>query len=179
MGELEHQPAQHRPKQCHTDMEWKRLLCPLGQQGGKGKRHLGQHSVHTPSPATGHCRVQCHFLSGVPIDLCLETESPLRLPHVVLALGTYALLHPGHWTEQPGLLLLCQAPAACSPASLAPASPFRARGFRWFSRTGTVRSILVYRIRMTVQLNSRSCARWVIKCAVYVLGYQTFCTPDC
>lgn len=48
-------------------------------------------------------------------------------------------------------------------------SPFRAGGFNRFSRPGREGSDLVCRMRISMQLNSRSCARWVMKCALFTV----------
>lgn len=111
--------------------------------------------------------MQGPFLRGGPIDLCLETESALRLPRVALALGPYALPRPGHWAEQPRLLLLasgscCMFPCQSGPCQSGPCQSFQGRGLQAVLRTGTVGSIWVYRSRRTVQLNSRSPALWLI-----------------
>ena len=74
---------------------------------------------------------------------------------------------PGHWAEQPRLLLLasgscCMFPCQSGPCQSGPCQSFQGRGLQAVLRTGTVGSIWVYRSRRTVQLNSRSPALWLI-----------------
>ena len=48
----------------------------------------------------------------------------------MLALGTYALLHPGHWTEQPRLLLLVSGSCCMFPGQSGPCQSFQGQGLQ-------------------------------------------------
>lgn len=83
-------------------------------------------------------------------------------------------LNHQHWTEQPLPLLLesdayCVSPTGLTGPCNGSHQSLQGWGLRWLLRTGRVGGDLVYGVKGSVQLNSRSCAQWLIKCALFTL----------